>query len=65
MKIPLRNPSSCLDKPFTIMMWGGGGGGGVKVSTKWRKYWITYVNKHVLMFLYKKTTSKGSIIKAH
>ena len=34
------------------------GGGGVKVSTKWRKYRKTYVNKHVLMFSYKKTTSK-------
>ena len=37
-------------RPFGIM--------GLKVSTKWRKYGKTCVNRHVLMFSYKKTTSK-------
>ena len=31
---------------------------GVKVSTKWRKYTKTCVNKYVLMFSYKKPTLK-------
>ena len=39
-----------------------GGGGGVKVSTKWRKYMKTCVNKNVLMFSYKKTTSKHVLV---
>ena len=42
-----------MNRPFTIMMYWG-----VKVSTNWRKYMKTRVNKHVLMFSNKKSTSK-------